>query len=243
MNTSNPGNVPATEPTVMICWSESNHLYDGQVMPLSRANDVFRTLDDAKRKERVKPGYNGSWYDKTKFAINFTFRGESDTYEGRMDFGDGDGSLIDHIEAYHKYYETAPHWKAHVLSTGGEEAWEQDVVERRMILDELIPYLRMHCNLTEMESAAREAQHFILERTSEEMQFLDSVQLYTKNARALLNTGKYKLPPAPQLVAYDKNLEAYKEQVMAEIQAEADALNLTVEEYATNGYEAKPEKG
>lgn len=243
MNTNSPGIVPAAEPTVRILSSESNHLYDGQVMPLSRANDVFRTLDDAKRKERIKPGYDGSWYDKTKFAINFTFRGEADTYEGRIDFGDGDGSLLDHIEAYHRYYETAPHWKAHVLSTGGEEAWEQDVAERRMILDELIPYLRMHCNLTEMESAARDAQKLILERTSEEMEFLDSVQLYTKNMRAMLNKGEYKLPPAPQLVAYDKNLEAYKEQVMVEIQAEAAALNITVEEYAANGYDVKPEKG
>lgn len=238
MNMEKPGSIPATEPTVTVVWSESNHLYDGQLMPLSRANDVFRTLDDAKRKERVKAGYNGSWYDKTKFKISFVFHGEADTYEGRQDFGDGDGSLIDHIEAYHRYYETAPHWKAHVLSTGGAEAWEQDVAERRMILDELIPYLRMHCNLTEMEAAAREAQRFVLERTAEEMEFLDSVQIYTKNSRALLNKGEYKLPPAPQLVSYDKGLEAYKEQVMAEIQAEATALNMTVEEYAANGYEA-----
>lgn len=238
MNMEKHGSIPATEPTVTVVSSESNHLYDGQVMPLSRANDVFRTLDDAKRKERVKPGYSGTWYDKTKFKISFVFQGEADTYEGRQDFGDGDGSLIDHIEAYHRYYETAPHWKAHVLSTGGAEAWEQDVAERRMILDELIPYLRMHCNLTEMEAAAREAQRFVLERTAEEMEFLDSVQIYTKNSRALLNKGEYKLPPAPQLVSYDKGLEAYKEQVMAEIQAEATALNMTVEEYAANGYEA-----
>lgn len=57
MNSKNSYCIPATEPTVTVVWSESNHLYDGQVMPLSRANDVFRTLDDAKRKERVKPGY------------------------------------------------------------------------------------------------------------------------------------------------------------------------------------------
>lgn len=235
MNMEKPGSISATEPTVTVVWSE---IYDGQVMPLSRANDVFRTLDEAKRRERVKPGYCGTWYDKTKFKISFVFHGEADTYEGRQDFGDGDGSLINHIEAYHRYYETASHWKAHVLSTGGTEAWEQDVVERRMILDELIPYLRMHCNLTEMEAAAREAQRFVLERTAEEMEFLDSVQIYTKNSRALLNKGEYKLPPAPQLVSYDKGLEAYKEQVMAEIQAEATALNMTVEEYAANGYEA-----
>lgn len=108
MNTNSPGNVPATEPTVLIQWSESNNLFDGQRLALSKANAVFKALDDARRAERVKPGYSGAWYDKTSFKIEAIFRGETETYEGRQDFGDGDGSLIDHIECYHRYYETAP---------------------------------------------------------------------------------------------------------------------------------------
>lgn len=243
MNTSNPGNVPATEPTVLIQWSESNNLFDGQRLALSKANAVFKALDDARRAERVKPGYSGAWYDKTSFKIEAIFRGETETYEGRQDFGDGDGSLIDHIESYHRYYETAPHWKAHVLSTGGEEVWKQDVAERRMILDELVPYLRLHTNLSAIETTAQKAQQYVLEHSTDELAYFDEVQVWVKNCRAMLNRGEYKLPPAPQLVAYDKNLEAYKEQVMAEIQAEADALNLTVEEYAANGYEAESKKG
>lgn len=243
MNTNSPGNVPATEPTVLIQWSESNHLYDGQRLALSRANAAFKALDDAKRAERVKPGYDGSWYDKTSFKLDFVFRGENETYEGRQDFGDGDGSIIEHIESYHRYYETAPQWKAHVLSTGGEEAWEKDVAERSEILNELLPYLRLHCNLSEMENAAREAQRYVVEHTADELAYFDEVLVWVKNCRVMLNRGEYALPPAPYLATYDKELEAYKAQVMAEIQAEADALNLTVEEYAANGYEAKPEKG
>ena len=72
-------------------------------LPLARADALFKALDDEKRSEREKPGYTGGWYDKTKFRIDCTFHGERDSYEGRQDFGDGDGALIDHIQAYHEY--------------------------------------------------------------------------------------------------------------------------------------------
>lgn len=130
-----------------------------------------------------------------------------------------------------------------MLSTGGEEAWEQDVAERRMILDELVPYLRLHMNLSAIETTAQKAQQYVLEHSTDELAYFDEVQVWVKNCRAMLNRGEYDLPPAPNLTTYDKELEAYKEQVMAEIQAEADALNMTVEEYTANGYEAKSEKG
>ena len=50
---------------------------------VSQADAVFKALDDAMRDE---PGY-----DKTKFRIDFTMNGQPDNYEGRQDFGDGDG--------------------------------------------------------------------------------------------------------------------------------------------------------
>ena len=46
----------------------------------------------------------GMGYDKTKFRIDFAFQGQPDNYEGRQDFGDGDGSLIQYIQSYHEYY-------------------------------------------------------------------------------------------------------------------------------------------
>ena len=104
MSANTPENIPAAEPTVTVLWSESNHLYDGQVMPLSRANEAFRELDTAIHTARTKSGYEGSWYDKTSFKLDFWFRGEKADYSGRQDFGDhdGDGSLLDHIEPFAK---------------------------------------------------------------------------------------------------------------------------------------------
>lgn len=243
MSTDNPNVVPATEPTVLIQWSESNHLYDGQVLPLSRADAIFKALDEARRTERVKPGYDGSWYDKTSFRIDAVFCGVPDTYEGRQDFGDGDGSLLEHIEEYHRYYAQDEHWKAHVLSTGGQTAWEQDVDERNMILGEFIPYLKLHCNLSKMEKSARDAQQYVLEHSASELKYFDAILAWVQRCRKLLNSGTYDLPRAPFLADFDPELEAYKQQVIEEIRVEAKAARMTVEEYAANGYEAKDGKG
>lgn len=241
MSTDNSNVVPATEPTVLIQYSESNHLYDGQVLSLSRADAIFKVLDERRKEERVKPGYDGSWYDKTSFRIDAIFCGEPDTYEGRQDFGDGDGGLLEHIEEYHRYYTQDKHWKAHVLSTGGQEAWEQDVAERNMILNEFLPYLKLHCNLSRMEQSARDAQRYVLENTAFEQEYFDAILAWVQSCRRMLNSGKYDLPPAPQLVTYDKGLEEYKAQVMAELQADAAELNRTVTECAANSSEAKGE--
>lgn len=102
---------PAVQPIVTIIWSESEKLREGEQMPLARADALFQKLDEEKRFEREQPGYAGGWYDKTKFRIDCTFDGERDSYEGRQDFGDGDGSLIDHIRSYHEYYAQDENWK------------------------------------------------------------------------------------------------------------------------------------
>lgn len=102
---------PAAEPTVTILWSESDKLQDGETMPLSVANRVFEELDTTQHTEREKDGYTGGWYDKTAFRIDFTLNGQPDNYEGRQDFGDGDGSLIQHIQNYHEYYAKDENWK------------------------------------------------------------------------------------------------------------------------------------
>ena len=102
---------PATEPTVTILWSESDKLQDGEIMPLSVANRVFEELDTAQHTDREKDGYTGGWYDKTAFRIDFTLNGQPDNYEGRQDFGDGEGSLVQHIQNYHEYYAKDESWK------------------------------------------------------------------------------------------------------------------------------------
>ena len=226
---------PTIQPIVTILWSESAGVQDGQQMTLAEADALFQRLDAA----HTEPGY-----DKTSFRIDFTFQGELDSYEGRQDFGDGDGGLIDHIKSYHEYYAKDEHWKNHVLHHDGPEALEQDTAHREMLLNEFIPYLRLHCSLSEMERAATDALAVTakieepdgLDRTN--TAYYTALQAYVTECRGQLNTGAYQLPEAPKKEDFiDPELRAYQEQVREEVKQEAAAAGMTVEEYAANGYE------
>ena len=229
---------PAAEPVVTILWSESPHLKDGQQMPLHEAEAVFKELDSARRHEREQPGYTGHWYDKTKFRIDFTMQGQPDSYEGRLDFGDGDGSLIQHIRGYHEYYAQDESWKNHVLHHEGPEAWEADKAQRDTLLHEFIPYMELHCNLAAMEQEARRPLRSGETLTPEQTAYFNAVLDYVKECRPLLNQGQYHLPEPPQLADFDQSLQDYKKQIEAELEQEAAAAGLTVEEYVASDYEA-----
>lgn len=229
---------PAAEPVVTILWSESPHLKDGQQMPLYEAEAVFKELDSARRHEREQPGYTGHWYDKTKFRIDFTMQGQPDSYEGRQDFGDGDGSLIQHIRGYHEYYAQDESWKNHVLHHEGPEAWEADKAQRDMLLHEFVPYMELHCNLAAMEQEARRPLRSGEPLTPEQTAYFNAVLDYVKECRPLLNQGQYHLPEPPQLADFDQSLQDYKKQIEAELEQEAAAAGLTVEEYVASDYEA-----
>ena len=229
---------PAAEPVVTILWSESPHLKDGQQMPLHEAEAVFKELDSARRHEREQPGYTGHWYDKTKFRIDFTMQGQPDSYEGRQDFGDGDGSLIQHIRGYHEYYAQDESWKNHVLHHEEPEAWEADKAQRDMLLHEFVPYMELHCNLAAMEQEARRPLRSGETLTPEQTAYFNAVLDYVKECRPFLNQGQYHLPEPPQLADFDQSLQDYKKQIEAELEQEAAAAGLTVEEYVASDYEA-----
>ena len=229
---------PAAEPVVTILWSESPHLKDGQQMPLHEAEAVFKELDSARRHEQEQPGYTGHWYDKTKFRIDFTMQGQPDSYEGRQDFGDGDGSLIQHIRGYHEYYAQDESWKNHVLHHEGPEAWEADKAQRDMLLHEFVPYMELHCNLAAMEQEAQRPLRSGETLTPEQTAYFNAVLDYVKECRPLLNQGQYHLPEPPQLADFDQSLQDYKKQIEAELEQEAAAAGLTVEEYVASDYEA-----
>lgn len=229
---------PAAEPVVTILWSESPHLKDGQQMPLHEAEAVFKELDSARRHEREQPGYTGHWYDKTKFRIDFTMQGQPDSYEGRQDFGDGDGSMIQHIRGYHEYYAQDESWKNHVLHHEGPEAWEADKAQRDMLLHEFIPYMELHCNLAAMEQEAQRPLRSGETLTPEQTAYFNAVLDYVKECRPLLNQGQYHLPEPPQLADFDRSLQDHKKQIEAELEQEAAAAGLTVEEYVASDYEA-----
>ena len=226
----------AAEPTVTILWSESSQLREGETIPLSRANTLIAELDEA---NLASPGY-----DKTAFRIDYVMNGTADHYEGRQDLGDGDGSLVEHIEQYHTYYLNDKEWENYLLRNEGREALEADKEHRAMLLNEFIPYLKLHCNLSEMERIAGEALQAGDNLTPTETAYHTAIQAYVSECRGLVNQGEYNLPPVPQLRDFDVELEAYKEHVKEEIAQEAADAGMTVEEYAANGYEpyAAPEQ-
>ena len=217
------------EPIVTILWSEHSRFHDGETMNLSEANALIGNLDEATVSE--------DGYYKTKFRIDFVMDGQPDYYVGRQDLGDGDGTLIDHIESYHAYYENNEQWDNHVLKYGGTEALEADKAQREMLLHEFVPYLKLHNNLSKMEQIAAKALEENSGMTATETAYHTTMKEYVSKCREMVNSGDYSLPPVPQLKDFDTELEAYKEHVKEEIAQEAAAAGMTVEEYAANGYE------
>ena len=220
---------PNGEPIVTIIWSEHSRFHDGETMSLSEANALIGNLDAAVTKE--------DGYYKTKFRIDFVMDGQPDYYGGRQDLGDGDGTLIEHIEDYHAYYENNSEWENYILHNEGKEALEADKAQREMILHEFVPFLKLHDNLSKMEQIATKALEKNGNMTSTETAYHTAMKDYVSKCRTMVNSGNYKLPPAPQLKDFDTELEAYKEHVKEEIAQEAAAAGMTVEEYAANGYE------
>ena len=220
---------PNGEPVVTIIWSEHSRFHDGETMSLSEANAAIASLDAAVTKE--------DGYYKTKFRIDFVMDGQPDNYIGRQDLGDGDGTLIEHIEDYHAYYENNSEWENYVLHNEGKDALEADKAQREMILHEFVPFLKLHDNLSKMEQIAAKALEENGNMTSTETAYHTAMKDYVSKCRTMVNSGNYELPPAPQLKDFDTELEAYKEHVKEEIAQEAAAAGMTVEEYAANGYE------
>ncbi len=217
------------EPVVTILWSEHSRFHDGESMSFSEANALIESLDRATVSE--------DGYYKTKFRIDFIMDGQPDNYIGRQDLGDGDGTLIDHIESYHAYYENNADWDNFVLHSGGTEALEADKAQREMLLHEFVPYLKLHNNLSKMKQTAAKALEENSGMTATETAYHTAMKEYVSKCRAMVNSGDYNLPPVPQLKDFDTELEAYKEHVKEEIAQEAAAAGMTVEEYAANGYE------
>ena len=220
---------PTAEPVVTILFTESPHLEMGQQMPLHEADALFARLDAEHR--------GGGYYDKTDFRIDFTFQGEPHSYSGRQDFGDRDGSLIEHIREYQTFYLNDEKWKDHLTRQGGPEAWAEDHASREAFLTEIIPYMELHCNLSRLEQEAQTRLASSDTLTPEETAYYGALVDYAMECRPLLNHGE-PLPEMPKLTDFDQSLQDYKAQVEAEIAQEAADAGMTVEEYAAAGYEA-----
>ena len=124
-----------------------------------------------------------------------------------------------------------------MLKYRGTEALAEDQASRETFVSEIIPYMELHCNLSRLEQEAQTRLASGDTLTPEETAYYGALEDYAKECRPLLNQGE-PLPEMPQLSDFDPSIEAYREQVMAEIEQEAADAGMTVEEYAAAGYEA-----
>ena len=217
-----------SEPIVTIILSESAKLNEGETMPLSRANNLFADID----KSLIASPY----YAKTRFAIDFIMNGRPDHYEGRQDFGDGDDSLIEHIAAYHAGFLEDAYWAERLLKTQGQEVLNQDREIRKRLLNEFVPYLKLHCELSKLKDAALNELQNVENITDAERKYHNATLTYVVECRRRLNRGNMDFPEMPRLADFDEDLKAYRKHVEAEIALEAAAAGMTVEQYAANGY-------
>ena len=208
---------PSVQPVVTVLWSEHDRLTDGEKMSFSRADQLFQKMDEQQRIDRERPDYQGLRYYKTQFSIEFTHGGEIQTYEGRQDFGDGDGSLIDHIKAHADYCLYDEQWQGYLASKGDKETVNASY---EWVLNEFAPYLQLHNNLSKMEQAADTALQTIRrmpeselgEREKGGIAYYEAVHSYVSDCRRELNTstGPYQFPKAPKLEDFVPEHEAEK---------------------------------
>jgi len=205
---------PSLQPVVTVLWSEHERFQEGEKMPLYQADPLFRELDERQRREREQPGYQGLWYCKTKFQIEYMQRGEIGIYEGRQDLGDGDGGLIDHIRAHADHYRHDRQWQAYLASKDSEKLAATNATYEAVLTD-FVPYLRLHCNLSQMEQASKEALRTLRQAADpapydlRRIAFHEAAQAYVSDCRHALNTatGTYQLPKAPRLENFSPSFQ------------------------------------
>lgn len=123
------------EPIVTVGFSEHPELSEGMKFPISQADRLFAELDKKQRSDR-ELYENSGWYHKTDFTVEYRINGEKNTFEGRYDIGDGDGSLTEHIKSYAQYM-----LKDDIIKSFSSDEKELDENKRnyKYILNELIP--------------------------------------------------------------------------------------------------------
>lgn len=212
------------EPVVSVNWSESPELKPGETFPLHKADELFRRLDTN------YPENQG--YDKTSFCLKYMQDGTMHVYNGRQDFGDREGGVVDHIQRFWEY-EASPKMTEYHISSGNEHFVEQ----AKEAVNNFVPYLKMHNNLGALEASVKDQLKNTLPEADQP--YYKALLDYVKDCRTALNTNQ-ELPLQPekeqfQMKNVDPDIELYKEQVKKEILSEAKISGITADQYVNNG--------
>lgn len=231
------------QPFVYIDFSEHSEIEGGDVLILSEAVPLFGKLDYQEYKDKKENGTYG--YCKTQFELVYLSEGELCTYQGRQDFGDGDGDLFEHIEKSYKYYQDTEEGRDFLNNMSKEEA-DKIYENSRYVLEEFLPTMRYFCNLDKIEKAVLEERKIedrepiVSAQSTARTYYHKDLLRYVKESRIALNNGA-KLPLMPDIRNYVQNigLESYKKQVLKEVTDETELYGIGVKEYIENAYTTK----
>ena len=200
------------EPVVKVVWSESPDVEENHYYSFSEANALFKKLDKEIHENREKPEWNGTWYQKTSFEIISIIDGELDVYEGRQDFGDGDGSLLNHIETWRDYYKSAK-------GIAAARYMKFDAAERVELYDKFIKYLKQHLDLSIIQASAYEALKGLSTEDVAEIDYYNELIKHTNECRATLNNGiPEEFPQIPQKSEIFKTEDIDKDEEKVEVE-------------------------
>lgn len=200
------------EPVVKVVWSESPDVEENHYYSFSEANALFKKLDKEIHENREKPEWNGTWYHKTGFEIISIIDGELDVYEGRQDFGDGDGSLLNHIEAWRDYYKSAK-------GIAAARYMKFDAAEQVELYDKFIKYLKQHLDLSIIQASAYEALKGLSTEDVAEIDYYNELIKHTNECRATLNNGiPEEFPQIPQKSEIFKTEDIDKDEEKVEVE-------------------------
>lgn len=237
----------AGEPVLVVKWSENPSLQTGQVFPLHEANSIFKKLDEAYPQEQG--------YEKTAFSLKYKLAGEYGVYEGRQDFGDREGGVIDHIKTLWEY-ELTPEQTAIHTAHGNESIIEHatDALER------FVPYLQAHDTLGKLfdytEKQLSDLKTMLdlgssINGGEQLLAYHNAMKLYINEFReALNNEGIYPEMPqrseyglseindvslTPEYRADIEAMASYREEIKKEIATEAKQAGITEDQYIAAG--------
>lgn len=194
------------QPLVTVTFSEHDKLRGITKMPLYLADALFAELDEEYMEMIHQPGFDGAPYLKTDYRIDFFMDGKPDSYTGRYDVGDDDGSLLDRISNYNEYNRRDDDYQNY-LAAQGESVQETVNAQLDIIINKLVPFFDKHCDLSEMEASALSELMGIHDATAGQpsdaykprIAYLESVMEYVNQSRTALNTtGLDSLPELPR---------------------------------------------
>lgn len=211
---------PNKIPVVTIIFSEDSRLNEGDQFTIAQANEIFLKFDIEKQELRKKVGYNGLWDIKTWFNIEYKKDGELRNFEGRQDFGDGEGSLIGNIKKYAEYNLNDPQLQSFLK---GQDKQEESNAQYQYIMNDFVPYLEIHNNLEKLEdlitsnlnefnSIKKDENSNLCKGLDERITYNKDMLNYIENTRTEINTSReaYKFPEPPSLEDYLSNLNELK---------------------------------